>query len=267
MEDLLSQTVRLWAENENIPRSSVEIVAEMPGGTVNTSFLARHAGADYVVRLRSPLANLISRSWDNEIYAAQLAAAAGIAPQIVFSNDDLAVTVSRYAGAVEAGGLSKRQISELANRLAQLHRVDLDHQCLTIQNYRQLASTYFELASKNSSSTSDLVDILDEALDLARLFDERPKCCFTHHDLTRGNVLWQNGRVLFVDWEYACIGDPDFDLAVVVDSFGLSSEQTQYLLAEYLDFGGVTSSGAEDLAAKARFVLLLEQLWSAAVFG
>jgi aminoglycoside phosphotransferase (APT) family kinase protein len=58
--------------------------------------------------------------------------------------------------------------------------------------------------------TAPLAALRQRATSLAdRLPDEPPVLC--HHDLTRPNV---RGSV-FIDWEYAAIGSPAFDLAAV----------------------------------------------------
>ena len=58
-----------------------------------------------------------------------------------------------------------------------------------------------------------------------------PRVC--HNDLLRANRLRdQRGRLVAIDWEYACLGDPYFDLAVAATE--LSPAASENLLRSYL---------------------------------
>jgi len=85
-----------------------------------------------------------------------------------------------------------------------------------------------------------------------------PALC--HNDPVCGNVLETDGGPMLIDWEYAGIGDPFFDLAVVVRHHGVAAEAAQAFFAAYL--------GREPAAAETRrlerqcaFYACLLDLW------
>ena len=72
--------------------------------------------------------------------------------------------------------------------------------------------------------------------------------CFCHNDLVTDNVIVADDRRLYaIDWEYAAMGDPYFDLAVIVEEHGLDSAQCRALLVAYI---GVDGSDAGIVSAQ-----------------
>lgn len=81
---------------------------------------------------------------------------------------------------------------------------------------------------------------------------------FCHNDLHPGNLLGE--RPWVVDWEYAAVGDPGFELAGVVRNFCLNSAQTATLLQHYQAAGGECSQAR--IAAMLPIVDLTTALWA-----
>ena len=66
---------------------------------------------------------------------------------------------------------------------------------------------------------------------------------------------------MLIDWEYAGVGDPFFDLAVIVQHHGLDNPLARCLLENYL--GRRASSGeAEHLSQQCDFYQCLLELWN-----
>ena len=57
---------------------------------------------------------------------------------------------------------------------------------------------------------------------------------FSHRDLNPFNLLIVNGKLNCIDFEYACSSHPLCDLASVISSHTLSSEQRHWLIENYL---------------------------------
>jgi len=55
-----------------------------------------------------------------------------------------------------------------------------------------------------------------------------------HHDLLRANRLYSGGRLFALDWEYSAMGNPWYDLAVVIAGDSLSAQDAELLLETYL---------------------------------
>jgi thiamine kinase-like enzyme len=58
--------------------------------------------------------------------------------------------------------------------------------------------------------------------------------CPCHNDLLNANFL-SNSSIYVLDWEYAGMGDPFFDLANFSDHHELTNEQDHWLLKCYFD--------------------------------
>jgi thiamine kinase-like enzyme len=61
----------------------------------------------------------------------------------------------------------------------------------------------------------------------------RPSLCLCHNDLLNGNFLDDGEQLRIVDWEYAGMGDPFFDLANFSINHELAPAQREILLAAY----------------------------------
>ncbi len=55
-----------------------------------------------------------------------------------------------------------------------------------------------------------------------------------HNDLLRANRIYSAGRLWAVDWEYAAMASPWYDIAVVINGDSLSAPDTEALLNAYL---------------------------------
>jgi thiamine kinase-like enzyme len=74
-------------------------------------------------------------------------------------------------------------------------------------------------------------------------------------------LLLQGHALLLIDWEYAGIGDPYFDLAVVVRHHDLDKELTEYFLAAYLQ-RPPQQHEIRHLAGQCAFYGCLLELWN-----
>ena len=54
-----------------------------------------------------------------------------------------------------------------------------------------------------------------------------------HNDLVPENMLLQDDRLFFIDWEYSGLNDPLFDIATIIEEGNLSMEAADFLLETY----------------------------------
>ncbi|UTJ07429.1 phosphotransferase [Arcobacter roscoffensis] len=80
-----------------------------------------------------------------------------------------------------------------------------------------------------------------------------------HHDLNQKNILFNQNKAFFIDWEFACINDRFFDLAALCIEFKLNDKQEKYLLKEY--FKKVKKEHKEKLKAYKKICTNLWILW------
>ncbi len=212
-------------------------VSPLAGGISNRNFLVEYSGAGRRFAARfgedRPLLGIDRR---NEVACQRAAAGLGIAPEVVYSSPG--VLISEF---LEARTLTREEVCEPA-RLAAIARVvrrlheagDRTVGAIVKFSAFDVVLSYGRAAVELGAETPpDLGELLDDARGLARRIGAaRPALC--HNDLLAANILeGPAGRLWLVDWEYAGVGHPLFDLANLASNAGLSAEQEESLLAAY----------------------------------
>lgn len=188
---------------------------------LNSTLFVRCFGEQYQLLGNQPI---------HEQSAQRLAAAAGIAPDLIFTDPQGMITEwvegmhwDRHAQG-KIGNITK--LAELVARLHQLeppaNQLNLDER---LRHYfNQLDPCY---------QTDKLHHWLTLVLDLiAELHPIRAGFC--HHDINPLNVMVNATRELrLLDWEYGALGDCDFDIAVIFNTFAWSPAQQQLFLEKY----------------------------------
>ena len=111
------------------------------------------------------------------------------------------------------------------------------------------------LAYATEAGTHSASRIAEQATKLAEsLWSEirRPALC--HNDLVHSNII-DGEPVRLIDWEYSAVGDPYFDLAVVVRHHQLKADRVEIFLGAY--FGIL---GTEHFSRLELFCRLYDQL-------
>ncbi len=118
-------------------------------------------------------------------------------------------------------------VEKLCHFFSVLHK---DISTLPFLDITRHLETYYHLAVKyNPKRKSNFQESYKQALKFCRSFNASNTC---HNDISPGNLLIGD-EIYLVDWEYACIGDPLFDLAGVSINFQLNEKQESYLLETY----------------------------------
>jgi hypothetical protein len=137
-----------------------------------------------------------------EIELWKLVANEGLAPAVYYHSDggDVVITdrLSFSDVSLEAHAELCRQIHHLRPKGSQLRLTEV-------------AATYRAAANEKSSRTALETDRQSIRRDLSQLDSESPVFC--HNDLSSQNVGWLGDRLLAIDWEYAAMGSPHYDVA------------------------------------------------------
>ena len=145
-------------------------------------------------------------------------------------------------------------IKELCQLLTELHRSDLPFPVLNIHEHLE---RYYEIAKAHQPQQADKCQSLyQEASTYTAQFSA---ACCCHNDISPGNLL--SGHQLFlVDWEYAAISDPVFELAGIIYNFELSEVQEATLIEEYQKQSEVLLD-KEKLDAMKSLYRIISELW------
>lgn len=207
------------------------IVEQLADGPTNSSYLVERSGRLHVMRLDKPEAAALGLDRENEYRVVAAAAAAGLAPG--YSHVDRAAGVSLRpfvpGRSLTPDDLAEpRTLANLAGVLGRLHRLTpLGRAFDPLGAARRYADQL------GGAEPRRLARRAESVLSCTNAPPAAPALC--HNDLVSGNVLrTEAGELLLIDWEYAGVGDPYFDLSVVVRHHGIAKDLTEHFLQAYL---------------------------------
>jgi thiamine kinase-like enzyme len=204
-------------------------------GLTNRSWLVSTDADRFVVRISDAgAAEQLQIDRNSEAVVLQHVARAGIGPQILRCDPARGVLVTRYLGATwtEQDTQSDENIFRLAGVLRRLHSLDVPagvravDLAATVDGYIR---TLLECGTHNGLASPALRDCADETASQLRQ-GSAPRLC--HNDVHHLNIVG-SAPVRLIDWEYAGVGEPLFDLASVCVYHHYRKPQRERLLTAY----------------------------------
>jgi thiamine kinase-like enzyme len=200
--------------------------ARLEGGITNRNYRVRLGGSDYVLRRPGKDTRLLGIDRTAERIANETAAGLGIAPEVVACPGDCLVT--RF---VPCGGMDGAEVAAAVEEVARALRAFHDSRVLLPATFwvPALLDGYAALLAERSKDPGDgFAAAIAAAARIETVMPLRePRPC--HNDLLAGNIIraHDDARVLIVDWEYAGMGDPRFDLGnlSVNNDFGEADDE------------------------------------------
>jgi aminoglycoside phosphotransferase (APT) family kinase protein len=165
-------------------------------------------------------------------YAAQAAAAAaGMAPEVILANQEQHLLVMDFVRAAPWSAAEVRsRISHLASRVRALHAL-APPPTLSPFDLVDGVSIWLARASRMRAVGLDSERVRSKVAILAGHYRPAEAAVFCHNDLHHLNMLGE--KPLFVDWEYAAIGDRSMDLAAIATYHDFDARQRAELLRSY----------------------------------
>jgi len=210
-------------------------VSALGGGITNLNYRVDVGGKSFVVRMPGKDSELLGIDRRRE-YACTLAAGeGGVGPEVAHFLEADGILITHF---IAGRGMSAEEISRpaaLRRVAAALRRYhagpafpDSFSALETVRDYLRISRSVAPLPS-----TIDRMVERAETIDGAmRALPRPPRSC--HNDLLLGNFLDDGQRIRIVDWEYAAMGDPFFDLGNFAAHLSLSDDQEAVLLDAYL---------------------------------
>lgn len=226
-------------------------------GITGETFLVSSGDEEqYVLRLRFPRAKLFVTDPFAEHRLSLLAYQADLAPEPVYCSADGQYSLRRYLpGNVwsEADLHADGGGQALGLLLARVHQLPVSG---ASDGWAEQALRRYSSAISHDVS-SVLTAGLSALADIERLPALNALC---HGDVVCGNVLDSGGSLRLVDWEYARITDPYFDLAALSHHYRLDADASAELLDAYAGAIGDGSSQRR-LEGWLSYYEALETLW------
>jgi thiamine kinase-like enzyme len=203
----------------------------LSGGITNHNFRVVLGGEDYVLRIHGKDTELLGIDRQSERLATELAAGLGIAPALAAAFDDCLLTRFIACDAVGASEVAE-SFEQIALALRSFHHspAQLPSRFWVpdlLERYAALVrARHVELPDEYRQAAA----VAAEIAAAVPLRDPRP----CHNDLLPGNIIRaRSGEMLIVDWEYAGMGHPCFDLGNLSVNNDFSEAHDERLLRAY----------------------------------
>ncbi|GAB3021948.1 choline/ethanolamine kinase family protein [Bowmanella dokdonensis] len=125
---------------------------------------------------------------------------------------------------------NREKVAKLAQRLAAIHDLPVEVSPLDL-----LRDWQFYLQKAGSRQPA----LMEKSRHYGKIWQALDKRVFCHHDLSFGHICLSEDRMT-LDWEYAALSCPFFDLANAILVNGLSRLESQQLCQEYATLRGFT---------------------------
>jgi thiamine kinase-like enzyme len=212
-------------------------VLRLEGGITNRNFRVSFGGTQYVVRLPGKDTDLLGIDREAERLATRKAAELELGPKVAAMLDQPPCLVTRFVESREVSAAELREpgtLGEIAAGLRAFHESGLE---LPTDFYVADIVTDYSRITRERGGT--VPGELDAALKTAGQIvkavrkhpEHQPLPC--HNDLLTANFLHDGRRIVIVDWEYAGMGDPWFDLGNFAANNELGDEDEERLLEAY----------------------------------
>jgi thiamine kinase len=203
----------------------------LSSGSVNDIWLLETASGKFVLRADTSLAGKLGLNRTRELDV--LAAANGLAPEVVWADPAAGLLLTRFVRGdvwVEQDFVTGENPARLAALLLKLHSIRsnglaLDYGCIALDYARQI-------------DTPEASLLATQAQELAAAWcSDVGRYVLCHHDVHSGNVIDPGGEaeLRLIDWEYAGMGEPYFELAVVLGQQAFTPASEQALLMAYTE--------------------------------
>ena len=210
----------------------------LTGGITNENFRIEVNGDVFVLRIPGADTELLGIVRATECAVSQLAGDIGIGPEVFYVIEPEGYLVTSF---IDGKLPSPEQLGQPENIRRVAEAVRRVHKMDTIPErfspFRVVENSA-EIAHRFKVDFPDNFDWLIEQMNIAEAALLRspftPRLC--HNDLLNANFL-DDGQIRILDWEYAGMGDPVFDLANFSVHHEFSDDQDRWLLEFY--FGGV----------------------------
>jgi len=249
----------LQAAIDEIPvLDNASVRQQLAVGPVSESWLLEDRGQRMVLRIDTPLALELKLDRHAELSVLETVAAAGIGPQPLWADAAAGVLLTAYVpGPVwdETNVHDPACLQRLATTLRRLHGLSAAGPGF---NPGLAARTYAgDIGTPSATALAGKAAVLADQL----LTPDRYRA-LCHNDLVFTNIIGSD-PVRLIDWEYAALGDPLFDFAVVVRHHRLAASTAAGFLNACL--GPRDGNTAERFSAFCELYDLLATLWYQAV--
>ena len=211
---------------ERIWSGRAATIEPLGGGITNHNFRIGVGDEAFVLRIGGEDTQLLGIDRESEHAASLVAAELGLAPEVVAFLEPEGYLVTRFV----AGEVGRVDVGQVGAALRRLH--DGSPIPSRFDSFR-VVEAYRAIAEERGGTIPPL---FGRASAVARRIEEHRRgapIVPCHNDLLNANFIGDGSRLWIVDWEYAGMGDPFFDLGNFAVNHELDAEGERLLLESY----------------------------------
>lgn len=237
-----------------------KLLQRLAGGTVNDSWRVDTALGRFVLRLDGPAWRRPGVDRERERPLHDAAAAGGLAPRVLRADRALGAQVSEFLDGrswTAAELASRAALARLAARLSALHALT-PPAAVARFDPAACARDYLRRLDPSARAAPGAEGAVERVADAARRVDDGGhRLAIVHGDLVPANLL-EGAALWLLDWEYAQLADPVYDLGCLIAYHPELRPRSRWLL-DAAGLGG--ADGAARLAAAIEVYEGLSGLW------
>ena len=233
----------------------IEIISPLKIDPISQIFLCNFNGIKSVIRIDFDLPNWLKEQRASEFQILNFLKTKIQNQKILYHNYDRGILIREFHEGKEIAYSDirrKENLISLGEEIKKVHEIKIDN--VAINNFENLIENYRDILKnriKNNWYLNQGFKIFDS------LSYGKEQKIFSHNDLNRQNILL-NKKYFFIDWEYASLNSPYFDLASIISSCDLNDEEIGYLFDGY-DKNFLLDQ--EKLKTWVKFTYFLDYIW------
>jgi len=231
------------------------VVTRLGGGITNHNFKVEVGGDAFVLRIGGKDTELLGIDRAHEHAASLVAAGLGVGPEVVAFVEPEGYLVTRFleGSPVEPAAMPVGQVGETLRLVHGAGPIEA-----RFDSFR-VVEAYREIAERNGVAVPAAFAEARRRADGIESRRAGHELCLCHNDLLNANFIDDGARIRIVDWEYAGMGDPFFDLANFAVNHSLDEDGERMLLEGY---AGEATGAALDALHEMRFMSdFREAMW------
>lgn len=258
IEDIIEKKLRIVFQNDEV----IYDKSRFAGGLTNYNYIIEINGKDYVVRQPGYMTDqMIDRKVEklNNSITSEL----GLNSKCIYFDEETGIKFSEYIpnsrNIAEDSPENPENIQAVSNLMKQIHESDrvfintFDFK-IELEKYEKIVKTlngdfFFDY----DYLKSQLLKVYDQYVEGN---NEKVPC---HNDTVPENfVVDETGRTYLIDWEYAGLNDPGWDVAAYILESKLSEKSIELLFDKY--YGHLLSN--EEVMKLKIYILTQDLLWT-----
>ena len=238
----------------NIPHE-IKIICPLKKGLISEIYLCNFNNIKSVIRLDLEIPGWLKIQRDSEIRTLDFNNNDKSEKNILYHDLEKGILIRRF---IEGNKFilnkinSDQQIELLGRAVKKIHKTNYEKDA--VNNFSNSINRYKEIL-KYKIQKDPILEIGFEIYE--DLYRESYPKVFSHNDLTQENIIWDHEYV-FIDWEYAGLNNPLFDIASIISSYSLNDRQINGLWCGY---GKKSDLDIEILRKWVKFTYFCDYIW------